>query len=694
MAGTTRSTRQWAWIFAGIFALVMCLQVATLGLVQYFGAIQRRHLGTLTIANNQILLIEQFERASYLALIGLANSEWELVIEEQLVAQTVAEQFQRSIHALRDGTAAPVGKSRVTGQAVAEPETLAILAQMEAQWAEVQAAQVRVLRSRNHAIAGNTGLTELRAATERIRADARDFLGKLSAAFVTDLRMLGWVQAAVPLLGLVATMLLAGLVLRKLVLPFGRAMEDLRASRGELQRTHDELEQRVAERTRELAETNQVLRDQSEVLESVLESMAEGVAVVGSDGGYRVWNAEATRIVGIAPGELERGRWLDACPSFHADGVTPFERHELPIERALAGEAAMAEMLVRCPSRENLWLSWAARPLTTPRGEARGAVAVFRDDTLRKQAEARLRQSHDQLEQRVDERTRALREAQRALVDTALAAGKAEVATNILHNVGNVLNGVNVLAQLIRERLQARSWDGLSKTVALMAGQRADLGRFFTEDERGRRLPEYLEQLAARQATDRAGLIESVERLLEHIEHIKRIVALQQEHARSVSLCEDAALSDVIEDALSINRAGLARHDIHVVRDYQVQPTLHIHKHKLLQILINLVSNAKYALADTPREQRRITVRMTRPAEDLVRIEVIDNGCGIPTELLTQIFQHGFTTRAEGHGFGLHASVLAAKDMGGSLHARSDGPGQGACFTLEVPTAQEREAAR
>jgi PAS domain S-box-containing protein len=693
MADSTRSTRQWTWIFAGIFALVMCLQVATFGLVQYFGAIQKRHLGTLTIANNQIFLIEQFERASYLAFIGLANSRWGLVLDEQIMVQTVAEQFQTAIHALRDGTSAPVGNDRLTVAAVTEPETLAILADMEAQWREVQAAQVRVLRSKNYAIAGNAGLIELRAATEAVRVDAKRLMGKLGTAFVTDLRMLGWVQAIVPLLGLGATLLLAGLVLGKLVAPFGRAMEDLRASRGELQRAHDQLEQRVDERTRELAEINQVLRDQSEVLESVLQSMAEGVAVVGSDGTFRVWNAEASRIVSIAPGELERGRWLDVCPSFHADGVTPFEPRDLPIERALAGETAMAEMLVRYPGGEDIWLSWAARPLTTPRGDAHGAVAVFRDDTLRKRAEARLRQSHDELEQRVAERTRALREAQRQLVDTALAAGKAEVATNILHNVGNVLNGVNVLAQLIQERLQARSWDGLSKTAELVAGQRADLGRFFTEDERGRRLPDYLEQLAARQAADRAGLLASVERLLEHVEHIKRIVALQQEHARSVSLREEASLPEVIEDALSINKAALERHEITVVRDYQVKPRLDIHKHKLLQILINLVSNAKYALADTPREQRRITVRMTRPADELVRIEVIDNGYGIPAELLTQIFQHGFTTRADGHGFGLHASVLAAKDMGGSLHARSDGPGQGACFTLEIPAAKEHEPA-
>jgi two-component system NtrC family sensor kinase len=564
MVDTTRSARQWAWIFTGVFTLVIFLQVAAFGLVQYFGAMQKRYFGTLTIANNQIFLVEQFERASYLAFIALANSDWEQLLQEQLRAQVLAEQFQDAVAALHDGSSAQVGNDDVFVDAITDPEPLAILAEMEARWREAQAVQLRVLRSRNYAITGNAGLTELRALTEGLRGQAQRLMNELSRAYVTDIRMLHHVQTIVPLLGVGAALLLGGLVLRKLVLPLGHTMEALRASRTELQHAHDQLEQRVADRTRELAEANHDLRA----------------------------------------------------------------------------------------------------------------------------AEARLRQSHDELEQRVEERTRDLRDAQRQLVDTALAAGKAEVATNILHNVGNVLNGVNVLAQLIQERLQARSWDGLSKTAALLASQRDDLARFLTEDERGRRLPEYLEQLAARQGADRAGLLESVERLLEHIEHIKRIVVLQQEHARAVSLREDTSLPDVIEDALSINRAGLERHDISIVRDYQVRPRLYLHKHKLLQILINLVSNAKYALSDTPREQRCITVRMTEPETGLVRIDVIDNGCGIPVELLTQIFQHGFTTRTEGHGFGLHASVLAAKDMGGSLHAHSDGPGKGACFTLEIPTEQ------
>lgn len=704
MANPTPPTRQWIRLFVGISALVVCLQAATFGLVQYFGKVETRHINTLQLANEQILLFEQFERVSYLVVIGLANENWNLVIEHRHAAEELAKQFQSVGDALRAGAPALLGDRMVSASKLSNPAALGILDRIDALWVEVQAAQVRMLRSKNFELAHNPSIDELRRAAAALLHETRLLRAQLRLDFAADVQWLRRLQTAVPALGVLTTLLLAALVLGKLVLPLRRTMDELHTSRAALQRTHDELEERVEVRTRELAETNQVLRDQSDVLESVLDSMAEGVVVVGSDGTFRVWNAEAERIVGIPPAALECGRWLEACPSFHADGK-PFERHQLPFERALASEAASAEMLVKAQPRpdgvggdgvdggvDGVWLSWAARPLTTARGELRGAVAVFRDDTPRKQAEARLLQSHEELEQRVIERTRALREAQRQLVDTALAAGKAEVATNILHNVGNVLTSVNVLAHLVHERLQVRSWDGLPKLAALVAEQREDLARFLTEDERGQRLPDYVQQLATHQTSLRAGLIDSVGRLLEHIEHIKRIVVLQQEHARSVSLREDTAVIDVIEDALSINQTALERHDIEIERDYQTTPTIHTHKHKLLQILTNLVSNAKYALIQTELTRRRIIVRMTQPTQERVCIEVIDNGCGIPPELLTRIFQHGFTTRPGGHGFGLHASVLAANELDGSLHAYSDGPGTGARFTLEIATGDESAA--
>jgi signal transduction histidine kinase len=76
---------------------------------------------------------------------------------------------------------------------------------------------------------------------------------------------------------------------------------------------------------------------------------------------------------------------------------------------------------------------------------------------------------------------------------------------------------------------------------------------------------------------------------------------------------------------------------------------------------------------------------------DYVRIVVADNGVGIPKENLTRIFNHGFTTRKEGNGFGLHSGVLAAKEMGGRLVAAGEGTGHGATFTLKLPTQHQKE---
>jgi signal transduction histidine kinase len=136
----------------------------------------------------------------------------------------------------------------------------------------------------------------------------------------------------------------------------------------------------------------------------------------------------------------------------------------------------------------------------------------------------------------------------------------------------------------------------------------------------------------------------------------------------------------------------LSRHEVEVVREFESVPTLNVEKHKILQILVNLLRNAKYACHDSERADKRLTVRVAN-GEGRIRISVIDNGVGIPPENLTRIFNHGFTTRKDGHGFGLHSSALAAKEMGGSLTVRSDGVGQGATFTLELPESQPADNA-
>jgi C4-dicarboxylate-specific signal transduction histidine kinase len=308
------------------------------------------------------------------------------------------------------------------------------------------------------------------------------------------------------------------------------------------------------------------------------------------------------------------------------------------------------------------------------------------------QANEALRHAHDDLEVRVKERTQELKDTQRRAVELARQAGMAELATNVLHNVGNVLNSINTSATILGERLRALRLPSLLKLAGMLEERRADLGTFMTQDERGRRLPEFLGKLGENLSAERDEMLDMTAALHRHVEHIRTIVELQQTYAMSSSLVEAVSLEELLEDAIRINGAALGRHGVSLERHLVPLPRLMVDKHKLLQIILNLISNAKYALNDNPPGERRLTVKVERPTEALVRVQVCDNGMGIAPELLTKIFQHGFTTRKEGHGFGLHSCAIAARSMDGSLVAHSDGPGKGATFTLELPFRPETEA--
>ena len=132
--------------------------------------------------------------------------------------------------------------------------------------------------------------------------------------------------------------------------------------------------------------------------------------------------------------------------------------------------------------------------------------------------------------------------------------------------------------------------------------------------------------------------------------------------------------------------SALARHHVTVLRQFAPLPALPLDRARILQVLVNLISNAKFAMGDLASGE--LTLRVEMAGEARLRFAVQDQGEGIPPDNLTRMFAHGFTTRKGGHGFGLHGSALAAREMGGTLTAASDGPGRGATFTLEVPVMQ------
>jgi signal transduction histidine kinase len=264
------------------------------------------------------------------------------------------------------------------------------------------------------------------------------------------------------------------------------------------------------------------------------------------------------------------------------------------------------------------------------------------------------------------------------------------VASNVLHNVGSVLNSVNIAASVASEYLRKSSVSHLLRVSELIETNSARIGDYIASDPIGRKLPAFITQLAGQLESEHQAILKELLQLGKNVEHIKDIVAVQQNYATSAGISQRVEVIELVEDSLRMNAGALTRHDVQVFREYEGRPVIHADKHKVVQILVNLIRNAKYACDDSGRPEKHLTVRVEND-DQLVRVSVADNGVGIPAENLTRIFSHGFTTRKNGHGFGLHSGALAAKELGGTLLVRSDGLGSGATFVLEIPFQLSRQ---
>jgi len=325
--------------------------------------------------------------------------------------------------------------------------------------------------------------------------------------------------------------------------------------------------------------------------------------------------------------------------------------------------------------------------------EAEDEVGAF-TDTFNEMIE-RIQSRDAALRHEISERERAetaLQALHGQLVEASRQAGMAEVATGVLHNVGNVLNSVNVSATLVAEKLSIHRLHNLQRTAELLREKNGSLGDFLTQDPKGRLIPSYLGDLANHLVHERQEALVELDLLSKNIEHIKEIVSMQQNYARLTGFAEEVAPETLIEDALCMTTGSLQRHQIDVIRDYETCPPVCVERHKVLQILVNLIRNAKHSLDEASPLRKTLTLRLQKLPDGFAAISIQDNGVGIPECNVTKIFSHGFTTRKDGHGFGLHSAALAAQQMRGRLNAHSDGPNCGASFTLELPLVTQEAA--
>ena len=320
--------------------------------------------------------------------------------------------------------------------------------------------------------------------------------------------------------------------------------------------------------------------------------------------------------------------------------------------------------------RPDSWALTTKMPLHDRDGKIIGTFGITKDISELKAAEREIDVVHKQL------------------LEASRLAGMAEIATNVLHNVGNVLNSVNISAGMIGDRLHHSKLKGLERAIGLMDEHAGDLGDYLTHDPRGKLLPNYLRELAPALRAEQVAMADELAALVRSVDHIKEVIATQQSYAGAPRVDALVDVGELLEDALRMNAGALTRHKVEVVKTLAELPTLMLDRHRMLQILVNLIGNAKQALNGLCDREPciRLNAMLAEEASGRVlRITVADNGEGIEAHNLTRVFSHGFTTRRNGHGFGLHSCVLAAQEMGGSLRVHSDGVGQGATFALDIP---------
>jgi signal transduction histidine kinase len=238
---------------------------------------------------------------------------------------------------------------------------------------------------------------------------------------------------------------------------------------------------------------------------------------------------------------------------------------------------------------------------------------------------------------------------------------------------------------LVLDRIQQSKVSRIASVVSLLREHDQDLCEFLRRDEKGVHIIPYLAKLSDHLLRERDGMLFELNSLSRHVGHIKEIVSAQQGFATTSGFLESVSIRKLLEDAIALSGDGLKRHGISIRLKVAELPEVITDKHKVLQIVLNLLRNAKDAARDSSKPAKQIEVHVEPAGEGRFKIVVSDNGVGLASENLDRIFQHGFTTKKGGHGFGLHSGALAAKDLGGRLSVFSAGLDQGATFTLELP---------
>ncbi len=444
--------------------------------------------------------------------------------------------------------------------------------------------------------------------------------------------------------------------------------------------TNEELEAKIEERTQELLEENQLLKMQLEeriMMTDVLhENEQQFRALVSNIPGavYR-FSIEAEWIIEFISDVIEE---ITAYPSSHFKwkeiqtyrSLIHSEDQEDVKQGILKGmeplESFSVEYRLYDANNEIHWVVEKGQAVYSAEGNPLWLDGTIFDITDRKKAEE------------------ALAATQKELIESAHQAGMADIATDTLHNVGNILNSVKTSSQIINDVIKSSSLSGLKKAGSMLRDNMDDIESFITNDPKAEKLLQYYLKLEDEFTKEHDTVLDHVERLDEKVKSIEDVIKAQQSYAGTSALTELLDLSEIIEDAIIMQSGEFEQSSIRVEKKFQDVQKVNVQKNKFIHVIVNLIQNARDALSTTHEKKRALTFAI-HDNDDAIFVNIMDTGSGIDRENLEKIFSHGFSTKKDGQGYGLHSSANYMNEMGGRMWAESDGIEKGATLILRFP---------
>ena len=406
------------------------------------------------------------------------------------------------------------------------------------------------------------------------------------------------------------------------------------------------------------------LEEQGNLMESIFNSISDGVIVADADGAFTIFNPSAEKIVGIGPTDTGPDEWSDSYGLFFSDRVTPFPPEELPLARALQGQISdEVEMFVRNPKvPDGVFISVSGRPLRDKTGTDKGGVIVFRDVTHQVIAEEALMQ--------------------------AFAQGRLEIVETILHNIGNAINSVTVGINVLQENIVGSQLiHRFSALAHMVKAHQEDWVDFIENDPKGQQVLPFMIALAADFTNQNEKMVKTLERVNERVTHIIDIIRTQKSSNQPSMTRKTIDLHQTILSAVKLQHDSIGKRGIQVDVDCENAPQeIQIQESQFQQMLVNLLKNSIEAideliqsggLNEAPRIEIKAYIR-----EDFLYLDVTDNGIGVAQKDSKLIFNAGYTTKDSGTGLGLHSSANFVIGSGGKIHALSEGIGKGTTMRI------------